>query len=202
MLTSSALSNRIVSRPPTFAGPLAVLVVVLSLFAGACGTNDDPADPARRLCGGESGIAMSVTGRAEPVELCVGADDVAAILTLDARYDVRASATVDGVTYDIQMLFSHREDWPVELTVTGDLSAAASDPGAVWIFYQEIPDAGEALESQAASGGTFTLAFSGGNVATGTFSGVRFEMRGVASGQAAGSRTVAEGFFAISTDPE
>ena len=130
------------------------------------------------------------------------AADVAAIFTRSSRYDVRANLTVGNVLFEVQMIFAHRDDWPVELSVTGDLSVAASDPGAAWIFYQEIPSQGEAIESTTVSGGTFTLAFSAGDVVTGTFSDLRLEMRNASDGQEAGSRTVDEGFFSIAATPE
>lgn len=174
------------------------IVLVLLL---ACGSQEDPVAPDTRLCGGEAGLAMRISGPASPVEFCLDDADVATVFTSANRYDIRATRVIGSVTYDVQIVFAHSDDWPVNLSVSGDLSAALADPGIAWVFYQEIPSSGDAIESTVAGGGPFRLTFSDGNVAVATFSGIDLQMATAADGTPAGSRRIETGFLSLAVTP-
>jgi len=104
-----------------------------------------------------------------------------------------------GTHHELQMVMHQRDDWPVTLTVTDSLAEVSSNPDAVWIYYQETPGGGAALESYTASGGKFTLSFSDAQVAAGTMSGVSLRMRETGTTTEAGTRLISEGFFTFAT---
>ena len=175
--------------------------LLMFLLLQACGSNDDPVDPNTRLCGGEAGLALRITGPASPVEFCLDDPDVSTAFTSESRYDIRATRVIAGVTHDIQMIVAHHDNWPLNLAVTGDLSVALADPGSVWIFYQEIPPSGDALKSVAATGGPFRLTFSDASVAVATSSAIDLEMETVPGGNAAGARRIETGFLSLAVSP-
>ncbi len=176
---------------------LAALAALLLIVA--CG-EDDPFDPDQRLCGGETGVGLRIAGRADPFEFCVDDPDVSVVLTSQNRYDVRAEVTSADGTFVVRMVFAV-QSFPAALRVTADLAEATSDPGAVWLYYQEIPTGEDPVESFAVDGGSFTLSFVDENVATGTLKNVRFQMRDFTTGDPVGSRTFTEGMFSISVKP-
>jgi len=133
------------------------------------------------------------------VELCAGSDSVSAILTPGGRYDVTVTFASGGTHHELQMVMRQRDDWPAKLTVTDSLSEVSSNPDAVWIYYQEVPVGGAALESYSVSGGTFTLSFSDEKVAAGTMSGVSLRVRETGTTVDAGARLISEGFFTFAT---
>ena len=173
--------------------------VLSALFLLACGEDEGPGNPGTRLCGGEFDFGLRVTGSSQTRDLCLDDADVVATFN-DDIYDITARFDQDNIIFEIQMVFRHQPDAPVALNVSGDLGAALSDPRGLWLFYQEIPAQGEAVESIAAAGGSFTLGFSGGDVATGTLSDISFEMKETSSENPAGARVVAEGFFSTLTE--
>lgn len=171
---------------------------ILALLVLGCGENEAPVNPGSVLCAGNADVALRVVGGAEERELCLDTEDVIASFSNDI-YDIIARFEQDGVIFEIQMRFAHHPDFPVTLNVTGDLGAAMSDPLGVWLFYQEIPASGGAIESRAVPGGTFVLGFSGGDVVTGILADIAFEMRDVSTTDPAGTRVI-EGLFSVLTD--
>lgn len=185
---------------------LAVLVLALPF---GCSEKDSPTEATDNLCPGQDGVGVRVTGRAKRVDICV-LDDVVVgsvdsgvwtVFTTQGRYDVSARMVAsDGTTFEIQMLFPHKTDLPKKLNLTGNQAQAIDDPDGAWIYYREIPDGGDAVESVSVSGGTFTLSFSDQSVTTGTFADIGLALENTGTGEPAGSRTITEGFFSISTD--
>jgi len=170
------------------------------MFA-SCGTNEAPVNPDTVLCRGESDVALRVLGGARPVDMCVDTEDVSATISNDI-YEITVRVEQDSVIYELQMTFAHHDNFPVALNVTGDLGAALGDPNGAWLFYQEIPASGGAVESVAVSGGSFILGFSGRDVVTGTLAKVTFDMRDAATTSSAGTREISEGIFSILTDAQ
>ena len=186
-----------------------IVAVLFVFFQAGCSEESNPVEAEERLCGGEAGLAARIKGRAAPVDFCVQDDRVVesvekgvlTIFTIQNRYAVTASMTgPDGTEYEIQMLLPHKSEVPKALNITGNQAQAEADPDGVWFYYQEIPPTGDALESVAVTGGTFTLSFSDTEVAAGTFAGVSLEMQTQNTNTAAGTRGIPEGFFSISTD--
>lgn len=174
--------------------------LTLLLFA-ACGDDSNPTDAKENLCAGESGLGARVTGRAAPVDICVPDGVVVTTYTAQNRYDVTARITgSDRTVYEIQMWFPHRPDLPKVLNLTGIFAEAEADPDGVWFFYKESPPDGDPIESVAVTGGLFTLSFSDTEVTAGTFRDVELDMQIVNTNNPAGSRSIPEGFFSISTD--
>ncbi len=173
--------------------------VLCALFLLACGENEGPGDPGTRLCGGAFDFGLRVTGSSQTRDLCLDDADVVATF-IDDIYDITARFDQDNGFFEIRMVFRHQPDAPVALNISGDPGAVLSDPRGAWLFYQEIPAMGEAIESVAAAGGSFTVGFSGGDVVTGTLSDISFEMKETGSQDSAGARQVAEGFFSTLTE--
>ena len=173
------------------------LFVAFLLMVPACGDNGDPVNPDDRLCGGETGIGLLIEGRADPLEFCVDDADVSVVLTSQNRYDVRAEMSNSEGTFVMHMVFAVRA-FPATLRITETLADAVSDPGAVWLYYEELPAGGDAIESVTIDGGSFTLSFVDADVASGVLSNVRFNMRDFNTGDPAGQRQFADGMFAIS----
>jgi hypothetical protein len=183
------------SGPRTLAAALAVGLCALA----SCGDDEALVDPSERLCGGETGVGVLVEGRANALELCVDDSDVSVVLTALNRYDVAAQfANADGV-FQVRMVFAVRS-FPANLRLVSSIGEATNDPNAAWLYYQEIPDGGDPIESTVVTGGTFRLTFVDEDVAAGVFSDVVFEMNDIATGDPAGTRQFAEGIFSISTD--
>jgi hypothetical protein len=177
-------------------------IFCLALLVASCGGDDSAVDPDDRLCNGEGGLGVSVQGRADPLEFCVDDADVSVLLTSLNRYDIAAQMdTPDGVI-QLRLVFAQRDDFPVSLAPVPTIGEATSDPGNVWIYYEEIPGGGDAIESLEVTGGSFRLSFSDEDVLAGTLSGITLTMHDVDSGDGAGSRRLAEGFFSLSVkDP-
>lgn len=173
-------------------------ILPLVLIALGCAGEDTGVLPNERLCNGEGGLGALILGRAEPVEFCLDDGDVSVLLTAADRYDIAGQVITPEAVFQIRMVFALRSDAPVTLGLAATLGDAVADPALVWLHYEEIPDGGDAIASSAASGGAFRLSFSDDKVLTGTFDGVTFAMRDVASGDDAGTRRVSEGFFSLS----
>jgi hypothetical protein len=173
-----------------------ILRTVFGLLVLSCGTNEDPANPADRLCRAEPGVGLVIIGSAAPLEFCVDAAD-ADVSFANNRYDVRTAVSENDTTYSFQMIFHERNDFPVVLNPTSDLAVIATDQSAVWLFYEEIPANGGGIRSVGVTGGTFTLGVNDSQGASGTLEGIVFEMEEASSGQAAGGRTISEGYFVI-----
>lgn len=184
-------------RTNTRNGVLAGTLTAL-LLASACSDGDNPTDPDDRLCDGETGIGLLIEGRADPFEFCINDPDVSVVLTSQNRYDVAAQVSSPDGVFVVRMVFAVRS-FPATLRITEDLADASGDPGAVWLYYEEIPAGGDPIESYAIDGGSFTLSFVDEDVAAGFMSNVRFQMRDLATGDPAGQRKFAEGIFSIST---
>lgn len=182
---------------------LSAVVLACLAVALACGEREAPVDPNNRLCGGESGLALNVLGRSSPVEICIEDRDVDARFSSIAEYSVQGHMVAGNEIFDITMLFRYHDQFPVVLSPTGDLAAYEGDPDAVWIYYQEVPDGGEAIESIAITGGTFSLTFNDpeGTIVVGTLAGITLTMRNVADQGPAGAREFSEGFFSLSVKP-
>jgi hypothetical protein len=172
-------------RVPRTAAALAILVAALQLGAG-CGKKETPVNPEARVCGtAESGVGLRVKGRSSPIDVCVSDQDVAASITVDNYYSITARMVSGGDIFEVQLLFPERDDYPVALNVTGDLSAL--DASSVWIYYQEVPESGDAIESELVTDGTFTLGFAAQDVVTATLRNISLTMRRQSDGEAAGS---------------
>ena len=177
------------------------IATALLVVTASCGDDGNPVDPDERLCNGETGVGLLIEGRAQPLEFCVDDPDVSVLLTALNRYDVEAHVTNDDGTFVIRMVFAV-QSFPVDLRVTESLSEATSDPGAVWLYYEEVPAGGDPIESFVIDGGSFRLSFVDEDVAAGLLSGVAFQMRDIGTGDPAGTRAFADGMFSISVkDP-
>jgi hypothetical protein len=167
------------------------------LFLFGCG-EDDPAVP-DALCGGENGVGIRVEGRSQPVDVCVSDTAVDALLTSSEHYDVTAQVTLDDDSMvQLRMVFTQRPDAPVTLRLVNSITEATTDPGAVYVFYQEIPGGGNPIQSTLITGGTFRLSFNDDDVAVGTMENIQLDMNNVQSGDPAGERQIVEGFFSVS----
>lgn len=186
-------------RKQRLRGAIALSLALVAIVA--CGEREAPVDPNNRLCGGETGLALNVLGRSAPVEVCVADKDVDARFSSLNEYSVQGHMVAGNDIYDVTMLFRHHDNFPVDLFATGDLATYESDPSAVWIYYEEVPNGGEAIESTVVTGGTFTLSFSGGDIAVGTLAGVKLTMRNRTDMGPAGTREFSEGFFSLSVTP-
>jgi hypothetical protein len=174
---------------------------LFGLLLLACG-DDDPAATDDPLCGGESGVGLHVEGRSEPVDICVSDTAVDALLTSSQRYDVAARVTLDDEsTVQLRMVFTRRPDAPVSLRLVNSITEATSDPGAVYVFYEEIPGGGVPIQSTLITGGTFRLSFNDDNVAVGTLTDIGLEMNNVQTGDPAGERQIVEGYFSVTVAP-
>jgi hypothetical protein len=172
--------------------------VFLLFLVASCGGEDNGAQPTDRLCNGEAGLAAHIEGRSSPIDVCLNDADVSVLLTSSSRYDIAAQAKLPGVTVQIRMVFSVRPDAPVSLSPVSTLDEAIADADAVWIWYEEIPDRGDAIESSTVAGGSFRLTFSDDKILAGTIKDIALTMRNVTSGDEVGTRRVSEGFFSLS----
>jgi hypothetical protein len=180
----------------------ALASAALLLLFPACG-KDNPSDPGAALCGGDSGFGARVIGRADPVDVCVADDKVTTFLTIEDNYSVHAAMTAGGVTFDFELLFHHRDDFPVAMTLHDDIGAALADEFGVYILYQETPAQGEALESYQVTGGTFNLGFtqSDRSVVTAEMNNVTLRMRTTGSNpEDRGTRSIEKGFLTLNVD--
>lgn len=197
-----------ISQPRTSTNPLprkrrafrgvAAGLLILAAFLGACGAGDGGVDPGERLCNGEAGLGALIQGRAEPLEFCLDDDEVSVTITAFDRYDITAGMdTPDGV-FRIRMVFALRPDFPVALVPVSTIDEALMYPGRAWIHYEETPDGGDAIGSLEVTGGSLRLGFNDENVLTGMLADITLTMRDPATGDAAGTRTLSEGFFSLS----
>ena len=184
-------------RTNTLQSAGAAIATALLVALAGCGDDANSVDPNERLCGGETGVGLLIEGRAEPLEFCVDDADVSVILTQFNRYDVEAHVANNDGTFVMRMVFAVQSA-PVDLRVTDSLAEATSDPGAVWIYYEEVPVGGDPIESFVVDAGSFRLTFVDEDVAAGVLSGVSFQMRDVASSDPAGTREFSDGMFSIS----
>jgi hypothetical protein len=179
-------------------GPrLALGVLLLAGLFVTCSDNN-PTDPNDRLCGGEAGLGVRVEGRSQPLALCLDDGDVSVLLTSLNRYDIAAQVDTPRGSYQIRMVFALRSDFPVALVPAASLGEATADPGKVWLYYEEIPNGGDAIESIEVTGGSFRLTFSDEHVLAGLIEGISLTMHDVSTGDVAGTRQLADGFFSLS----
>lgn len=171
---------------------------VLAAFLGGCGGRDSGVDPNERLCNGEAGLGALIQGRTEPLEFCLDDGDVAVTLTDFDRYDITARMDTPDGAFRIRMVFALRPDFPVSLVPAPTLDEAIMYPGRAWIYYEEVPDGGDAIGSLGVTGGAVRLGFNDENVLTGMLEDITLTMRDLASGDAVGTRTLSEGFFSLS----
>lgn len=176
-------------------------LAVLALLLVSCGDNDDPVNPGDRLCGGESGFATRVEGRSSPVEVCSSDNSTFVAYSTGNRYAIQATTTLNSTLFQFDLEVPHRTDFPVVLTPTHDQAVAASDDFLVWLYYQEVPQSGEELESYEITGGSFTLSFSDTNVLTATFENITMKIRTQSTPpEDRGTRLLKEGFISLSVD--
>jgi hypothetical protein len=188
--------------PTARARRAAALAVGAAMFllAAACGEKEAPVDPEARVCGrAEAGVGLRVEGRASPVDVCVADDEAAVSITAENYYSITARMVSGGDIFEVQLLFPKRADFPVTLDVTGTLSAL--DVESAWIYYQEIPQSGDAIESELATAGTFVLGFAADDVVTATLTDISLTMIRQSDGEAAGTRLIEEGFLSVSVMP-
>ena len=172
----------------------------LLALAPACGTNGPPLLPTKGPCPGESGFGARLAGAENDVDVCVPDDSVMTIFTFTGWYDVSVVHTGDdGTVYEFNLMFPHH-DSSRKLIVTGNLADARADANGAWLKDLEHPANGPAIESAAVSGGTFHLGYSDTEVVAGLLADIVMDMRFSESGDAAGTRTLSEGFFSILTD--
>lgn len=187
-------------KNPRFA---AAFLAAALLVAGvtSCGKKDNPVDPRDRVCGGESGFGARVTGRASPVDVCVSDDAANVILTTGNEYSIHAVMNTGDDFFQFDLLVARRDDTPTLLTLHDTEAAAAADDFGVWIYYQEAPTGGEAIESYEITDGDFTLSFSADDVLTATFNNITFKMRTQTSTpEDRGTRVIEKGFLSLSVD--
>jgi len=174
--------------------------LVSALLLLAC-SDDNPVgdDP---LCAGASGVGIRVEGRAQPVDVCVSDGAVDALLTSEEHYDVSAQVLLDDDSVvQLRMVFTQRPDAPVTLRMVNTITEATSDPNTVYVFYEEVPDAGTPIQSTLITGGKFRLTFNDDTVAVGTMEDIKLDMNNVQTGDPAGERHIVEGFFSVSVTP-
>jgi hypothetical protein len=191
------------NHPQLFVMPhfAVIAAIVLALFATSCGEQDNPVDPADRLCGGASGFAARVEGRSSPVDVCASDNETTVDLTSGNIYAIRAAVTIDNTLFQFNLEVPYRSDFPVVLDLSADQGAAQLDEYAVWLYYQEVPQSGEALESYEISGGSFTLSFAADDVMTATFADVVLKIRTQESTpQDRGTRVLKRGYMSLSVD--
>jgi len=177
-----------------------IACVLAALIALGCGKEEDPVNPSNRLCQGEAGFGARVVGRAEPVDVCLDDADVTTLYTVvPGRYYVTARSTQGGTTFELQMTFNE-SGTQASLTPTGVPSDVDTQPDAVWIYYAEIPAQGSAIESDAVTGGVFTLGFGDDTAVAGQFSSITLDMIDRATSLKVGERIISEGFFSLLTD--
>lgn len=187
--------------PYRSAFPAAAAVMLLTMFAPACGDKDRSVNPATRLCGGESGFAARVEGRSNPVDVCTSNDDTFMAFSVGGNYVIQATMSMGGTLFQFDLEVPHHSDFPVVLTFNANQAAAAADDYAVWMYYQEIPESGEDLESYEITSGTFTLTFSDTEVLAATFDNVAMKIRTQdATPEDRGTRLISEGFISLSVD--
>ena len=187
-------------RPFTNPRHRIVLPAIAALFLLAC-SKDDPAAN-QNLCGGDAGVGIRVEGRAQPLDVCVADNAVDALLTSDNHYDVSAQLTLDdGSLVQVRMVFTHRADAPVNLTLVNSAAEATNDPTTAYVFYEEAPTGGTPIQSSLITGGSFRLTFNDQKVAVGTMENVAMDMTNVQNGNPAGERRIVEGFFSVSVSP-
>jgi len=172
----------------------------LAFFAAVAGCSDDPPTEADALCGGDFGVGLRVEGNAQPLEVCVSDADVSALLTSLSRYDVAAQMETDDGIYQLRMVFAQHSDFPLSLRIVNSISEATADPGAAWVYYEEIPGSGQPIGSTAVTGGTFRLSYSDDKIAVGFFDNVDLSMEEVLTGDPAGKRRIVRGEFSISVE--
>jgi hypothetical protein len=178
-----------------------LFAAVAALIALGC-SKDNPVGNKNALCPGQSGVGLRIEGRAEPLDVCVDDSAVDALLTSSSHYDVSAQLTLeDGSTVQLHMLFSQRADAPVTLRLVNSIAEATSDPGAAYVYYEELPSGGTPIQSSAVTGGKFRLTFDDNKVAAGTMENIHMDMTNVQNGDPAGERQIAEGFFSVSVTP-
>jgi hypothetical protein len=178
-----------------------LLAAALVLALGACGDDDNPVNPADRVCGAESGFGARMQGTANPVDVCVSNDKASVVFTAENRYLITAIMSKGDVIYQFDFEVPHRDDTPVVLTLYSDRGVAAVDPSGVWLRYQEAPDGETAVESFEITGGTFTLSFSATDVMTATFSDVTMRIQTQeGTPQDRGTRGIEKGFMSLSVD--
>jgi hypothetical protein len=176
------------------------LAFLATIFPAACAEDPSLNQDALGPCPGEAGFGARVAVAEGPVDVCAPDDSVATVFTLDGWYDATARATDEnGTVYEFRMVFPHRPSARA-LNITGNLAEARADPDGAWFSYRELPQAGGGVESVLVRSGSFRLGYSDTEVVAGLFEGVELEMVSLDSGEAAGSRTIVEGFFSILTD--
>lgn len=192
-MVMSALRTSKASR--FFAGSL-----LAGLLITGC-SEDDPVD-SKSLCAGESGVGLRVEGRAEPLDVCVSDTAVDALLSSENHYDVSAQLGLDdGSLVQVHIVFTQAPTVPVSLRLVSTSSEAQNDPGAAYVFYQEAPGGGTPIQSTLITGGSFRVTFNDEQVAVGTMENVTMDMTNVLTGDPAGERRIAEGFFSVSVTP-
>jgi hypothetical protein len=170
---------------------------ITALFLLGC-SKDDPV-VTDSLCAGESGVGIRVEGRAQPLDVCVSDTAVDALLTSSDHYDVSAQLNLDdGSLVQVRILFTHRADVPVTLRLVNSTTEATSDPSTAYVFYEEAPGGGTPIQSSLITGGTFRVTFNDDKVAVGTMENISMDMTNVLTGDPAGQRRIAEGFFSVS----
>jgi len=188
--------------PPWHRNPVSrwATAAALVLLAGLAACEEDPVDEGGALCGGDIGVGMRVEGRADPLEVCVSDADVSALVTAGERYDIAANMHTDDGVFQVRMVFQKRDDFPVTLRIVDTLSEAISDPGAVWLHYEEAPVGSEPIASAASEGGRFRLSSSNLQAASGFFENVTMTMEEIIGGAAAGERLIVRGEFSVSAE--
>jgi hypothetical protein len=136
------------------------------------------------------------------MDVCVADTDVDALLTSSSHYDLTAQLPLDdGTLVQLRMLFTQRDDVPVNLRLVNSITEATSDPSAAYVFYEEAPAGGTPIQSTLITGGTFRVTFNDAKVAVGTLTNIEFDMTNVQTGDPAGQRRITEGFFSVTITP-
>ena len=171
----------------------------LMLFPAGC-ADDNTAQPVDKLCDGASGFGARISGTTTPVDMCVPDDQVTTTLSqAEDRYWVESVFMTDSVDVEIDISFSVHSNLPLQLNMHSDTTTALADPNGVLFRYLESEPGGRAFTPTRVIG-VFRLTFSDAKVAVATFKDVVIDVE-ESPGGAAGSRTISEGFVAVTPDP-
>ena len=181
------------------------VTIALAVLLPSCGEESANA-PENNLCPGATGMGVRITGRAVPVDMCVPDDrvqgnvetGVQAIYTVENRYHITAHFTQGDTEFELRLIFGHQQGLPTR--VTSNFADAEQNSDAAWLYYKEIPGAGDTIESVSVSG-TINVSFCDDQITVGSLAGVNIGMEKVSDQTAAGQRAIPTGFFSLSVDP-
>jgi len=180
---------------------LAVCSALVAMVAVLAGCGDDEITDPNKLCAYGAGVAARISGTPGPVDLCVSNDSTIVTYTDPPadRYSLTATGVSDSIEFTIEISFRVLNNQGRALRITANATDAFADPDAAWFSYREV-QAGVYDYSTRFVAGDFILTVTDQSIAAGAFSNLAIELEETASGIAAGSRMISEGFFSVTPD--